>query len=174
MNKSAFARELSARLGCRLSRQMLGKYHAAGMPLNSADSAIAWLHMNTVGEPGRRAEEIVKRGAPIAATSQPAGATSQPDDDCGLTPPTYLTAKDGAGFYVPRHDDADIVVLSQVLQARIPELLECSPAMARAVRRAIRETICTWSDGECCPHCRRGAGIVEPSEPDDELEARAA
>jgi hypothetical protein len=175
MNKSAFARELGARLDLRMSRQMLDKYHVRGMPLDAVDSAIAWLAMNSIGEPGQRADELSKRDATRVATSQPSGATLQPDDDCGaLKPDQLLTLAAGPNFYREDLAAADIVQLSQLLQARVPQFAQCPPAMAEAVRRAIREAICAWSGGEACPRCRRAVGIIEPPEPDGEPETRAA
>lgn len=175
MNKSAFARELSSRLGTRVSRQMLDKYHVRGMPFDSADSALKWLAMNSVGEPGRRAGEAMKRDGAEAATSpQPSGATLQPsDDDCGLEPDWLLTVEDGALYYTERHADADIVMLSELLQEGVPQFAQLSPSAHAAVRRAIRTLICRWSGSICCPHCRRAVGIVDPPEPDDELQESA-
>lgn len=166
MNKSAFSRELGSRLGFRMTRQMLDKYHMRGMPLNSIDSALEWLAANSIGKPGRRAREITKRGEPQVVISLPVTANLQPADSCGaMRPDPSLTADDGASFYEATLTDADIVALSQVLQRRVPELVCCSPAMAEAVQRAIRETICTWSGGMACPHCRGEAGIVDPTDP---------
>ena len=175
MNKSAFARELGNCLELRMSRQMLDKYHARGMPLGSIDSAIDWLADHSIGAPGHRAEELIKRGAARVATPPPTGATLQPAvDDCGaIEPYPLLTAEDGANFYLEQFADADIVALGQLLQARVPELAQCSPAIAAAVRRAIREALCIWTGGTACPHCRRAVGIVEPPEPDDEPATRA-
>lgn len=158
VNKSAFARDLGNRLGIRLSRQMLDKYARRGMPIDAVDSALQWLALNTVGAPGRRAATLAKRATDGTATLQPA------DDDCGANG-SDLTAEDAASFYQPTLADSDVMALSQVLQERVPGLAQCSPAMAEAVRRAIRETICAWSGSMACPHCRREVGIVEPAEP---------
>lgn len=108
--------------------------------------------------------------------TQPDGSHQQPSsDDCGLREPhPLLAADDGEGFYRSAYADADLVALAELLQARVPELAGLDGARRRAVRRAIRETVCEWSAGAACPHCRRSAGIVDPPEPPEMLDASAA
>jgi hypothetical protein len=121
-----------------------------------------------------RAESFGAQFAPLGAHD--AHDAHRPDDDCGLEPDPCLTVADGALFYALRHADADLVMLSELLQERLPELLRCSAEAAEVLRRAIRRTICTWTGSEACPHCRRAIGIIDPPEPpgDDDPAPRAS
>lgn len=81
------------------------------------------------------------------------------------SPPWWRALGNPSGRKFPADGAGGAGFQGQVLQRRVPELVCCSPAMAEAVQRAIRETICTWSGGMACPHCRGEAGIVDPTDP---------
>lgn len=101
--------------------------------------------------------------------------SAQPADWCGLREPhPLLFADDGSALYRAAYADADLIALTEILQARVPELAGLDGARGAVVRRAIREAVCEWSGGSACPHCRRAAGIADPSEPTETLLAGAA